>query len=278
MAVEIQVVSDLYQTYHYRFYESDKYTPLTIEPKALYLALLGNVGRVVEQKDAFFTFIRSQLTKFEVMFFVPGNHEAWHSSWAETLESLREFERQTLNDDSLGDFIVMDRRSYQIPGTGVVILGCSLFSYLEPRYHLDFEWAPIDFLTISDWNAEKHNQMHERDLQWLNLEVVKMEWNMVDPKVVILTHWSPSRDPRSIYPPYSFRAVEKTTDLFREICFTSPLVKAWAFGHTDHVCDFMAERDDGAGSLQILSHPHGFDVNQPSAGWDGGKVIHVPSE
>jgi uncharacterized protein YigE (DUF2233 family) len=66
--------------------------------------------------------------------FVPGNHEAYHSQWPQTLEILRAFEEDVCSNTSLGNFVLLDRGVFRLPGTSVTILGCSLFSSIPPEH------------------------------------------------------------------------------------------------------------------------------------------------
>src|SRR5580658_8842846 len=97
----VQILSDLHL-------EAPKaYDVFTIIPKAPYLALLGDIGNVASHKDDFLAFLSRQLTQFRVVLFTLGNHEAYHSSWPETLDILRVFEKDVSNDSSLGDFVLL---------------------------------------------------------------------------------------------------------------------------------------------------------------------------
>ena len=49
-----------------------------VDPSADAIALVGDIGATND--DRLFTWIRAQLVRFKVVFFVPGNHEAHGSS------------------------------------------------------------------------------------------------------------------------------------------------------------------------------------------------------
>ena len=48
------------------------------DPTADALALVGDIGTTNEER--LFKWIRAQLARFKIVFFVPGNHEAFHST------------------------------------------------------------------------------------------------------------------------------------------------------------------------------------------------------
>jgi 3',5'-cyclic AMP phosphodiesterase CpdA len=157
-----QIVSDLHL-------ESPKaYDVFEIVPKAPYLALLGDIGNIVPHKEEVLAFLTTQLKQFRVVLFVPGNHEAYGSTWAATYEIMRSFEKSVHSDDSLGEFILLDRGSFQVPGEKVIVLGCSLFSSVPQKDEMAVSFGVNDFFQIHDWEVAAHNEAHRKDLAWLN--------------------------------------------------------------------------------------------------------------
>lgn len=71
MSKLVQVLSDLHLEIE-RIGGFD-YERFKIEPKAPILALLGDVGTV--NNPLLFTFLRLQLSQFEIVLYVMGNHE-----------------------------------------------------------------------------------------------------------------------------------------------------------------------------------------------------------
>lgn len=255
--------------------ESPKvYDIFEITPKAPYLALLGDIGNVVPHKDDLFAFLTSQLKRFRVVLFVPGNHEAYELTWAETLHILKGFEEHFRNDTSIGEFALMDRPLYRLPETNIVVLGCSLFSGIPQDKEMAVTFSVNDFFQINDWEVANHNNFHRRDLAWLNEQVRALQGTEL--RIAIFTHWSPTRDPRSTDPKHSSSAIISgfSTDLSGEFCFASRNVLLWAFGHTHFNCDFEIERQNGAGPLQLLANQRGYYFSQAS-GFDVEKVVEL---
>lgn len=250
------------------------YDFVKIVPKAPYLALLGDVGNVVSHKSDFLDFLTLQLNQFRAVLFVPGNHEAYHSNWPNTLKILHAFEQDVRKADSLGEFVLLDRAVFWPPGANVAVLGCSLFSFVPPKSEMAVSFGLNDFFQISDWDIHKHNEAHTRDLAWLNAQVTDLEQS--DVKIVIFSHWSPSRDIRAVEPKYSESPVKSafSTDLSSEVCFKSGKVKLWAFGHTHYNCDFTVEREGGAGQLRLLTNQKGYFFSQ-AEGYDGEKTFDL---
>lgn len=264
--VTIQIMSDL----HLEWPKS--YDLFEIEPKAPHLALLGDIGNIEKHRSDCLAFFKKLVKQFATVLFVPGNHEAYHSSWTATLAILRTFEEDIRNDPLLsGDFILLDRTTYLFPNTGVAIVGCSLFSAVPSTSAMDVGMGLNDFFQTTDWDVRRHNDAHERDLAWLNAEVDKLE---VD-KIIIVSHWSPSRDARAIESQHVGSRITAgfSTDLSHATCFKNPKVKIWAFGHTHYNCDFTVERDSGH-ALRLLANQRGYEFAQ-AEGFDETKTVEV---
>lgn len=183
----IQILSDLHL-------EAPKgYDIFEIVPRAPHLALLGDIGNVATHKDELLEFLTRQLQQFRTVFFVPENHEAYHSSWAETLAILRGFQdrvREGLSasgGSGSGQFILLDRTAFRILGstsgignaTGgkdVVVLGCSLFSHVPAQREMSVSIGLNDFFHTDEgrWDVAAHNAAHARDLAWLNEQVADL--------------------------------------------------------------------------------------------------------
>jgi predicted phosphodiesterase len=268
LKMAVQILSDLHL-------EAPKaYDVFNVMPKAPYLALLGDIGNVASHKEDFLAFLTRQLNQFRAALLIPGNHEAYHSNWSETLSILLTFERDVRNNTSLGDFIVLDRGIYGIPDTNIVILGCSLFSYIAAENAMAVSLRLNDFFVINDWDVDSHNEAHKRGIAWLNTQVAELEKS--DVRIIIFTHWSPSRDSRAVDPRHATSSITSafSTDLSVEKCFRSEKVKLWAFGHTHYNCDFTIERKEGAGSIRLLANQRGYYFAQAD-GYDGVKIVDI---
>ncbi|OAQ62047.1 Ser/Thr protein phosphatase superfamily [Pochonia chlamydosporia 170] len=245
--MSIQVISDLHL-------ESPKcYHVYEIVPKAPYLALLGDIGNIGPHTAEYLAFLRLQLKSFKAVLLVPGNHEAYHSNWDDTLSTLRTFEDECRQDTYIGEFALLDRTTLRLP-------------HITMGIHVN------DFSQITDWTTDNHNDMHAKDLNWLNDQVTELE--KTDVSIMILTHWSPSRDPRAIDPKHMRSLITSgfCTDLSKEPCFVSGKVKVWAFGHTHYNCDFEVGRRGGVGLLRLVTNQAGYAADL-AEGFDPGKTV-----
>lgn len=185
--MNFQIISDLHLE------SPPSYTTFAIPRKAPYLALLGDIGNLLPHKTEYLAFLTTQLHSFRAVLFVPGSHDSYHATWAETLLVLRTFESEirqkrksataTPNENALGEFILLDRGTFRpLDDPIAIILGCSLFTHIPPSSKTDVAQATHDFhagLGTQNWTVEAHNAAHARDPNWLNARVTE---------VVILTH------------------------------------------------------------------------------------------
>ncbi|EER27563.1 hypothetical protein D8B26_006353 [Coccidioides posadasii str. Silveira] len=265
--MEVQILSDLHLE------TPAAYDIFTVNPKAPYLALLGDTGNV--RDDGFFTFIRGQLQNFQLVFLLLGNHEPFYSSWMETKAKLERFqnemERALNNKEVQGKLIFLDRARYDISPT-VTVLGCTLFSHITPEQKEDVSFGMNDFYYISGWSVEAHQAAHLEDLAWLNKEVESISRQDPERKVVIFTHYCPTTDEKVIDPTHTNSHISSgfMTDLSKEACWGDTCVKLWAFGHTHFNCDFL----DHETAKRVVCNQRGYYFAQ-SKGFDGDKVVKI---
>lgn len=259
----LQIMSDLHL-------ETPKFLPMynefQIEPKAKYLALLGDIG--ITGDDSLFDFLTRQLRQFKVVFYVLGNHEPYSSTYEdavarmETFERLiasrKVFEQQEENSHfGLGCFVFLNCRRFDL-SSKVTILGCTLFSHISDEQRSTVSLFVSDFSNIADWSVDRHNTAHQADLAWLNAEVEAIARDEPHRSIVVLTHYSPTAAPEANDPENveDSRGVQSAfvTDLQKEPCWMSPSVRVWAFGHTHYNCDFV----DGTTGKLVVANQRGY--------------------
>ncbi|KAI1876206.1 uncharacterized protein JN550_001702 [Neoarthrinium moseri] len=267
--VFLQIISDLHL-------EAPKaYDVFQIAPKAPYLALLGDIGCLTRDFDDYTNFLLVQLGQFKTVFLLLGNHEPYHSSWSTVNESMARFQENVKarreTGETLGEFVLLDRTRFDIDvgDDQVTILGCTLFSNIPPESHDHVSLRLNDFYYIEKWEVEKHNEEHQRDVQWLSSQLEELRGSAR--KVVVLTHYSPTTDSRAKDPRHSKSPIEAAfaTDLHDSPMWQNETVKLWAFGHTHYNCDF----EDDLGK-RLYTNQRGYYFSQ-AAGFDATRVIQV---
>ncbi|PGH01976.1 hypothetical protein GX51_04908 [Blastomyces parvus] len=246
---------------------------------ATHLALLGDIGNV--RDPGFFSFIKAQLCKFQTIFFLLGNHEPYHSSWAETRLQLNEFSREVQQHAEhnptlgLGKFIFLDQTRYDV-SDNMTVLGCTLYSHVSTEQEERVSFGLNDFYYIDGWTIEDHNKAHAADLAWLNSQVATISTSEPERSIVIFTHHSPiTQDLRAVDPAHSKSDIGSgfASDLSREECFKNEKVCMWAFGHTHFNFDFMMQEGSEHGK-RIVSNQRGYYFKQ-AGDFDAGKVVTV---
>ncbi|KAL9101470.1 MAG: hypothetical protein Q9163_003265 [Psora crenata] len=255
----IQIVSDLHLETH------PSYKDFEIPATAQYLALLGDIGHICD--EAFLEWLEDLLGRYETVFFLLGNHEPYHMRFSSAKSRMKKFavkmDRLRVNS-CVGRFVLLDQTRYDIPGVSggsVTILGCTLFSRVAHDQVKEVADRFVDFKDIINWDVGDHNDSHQADVEWLNKEVEKISVESPQRKIIIFTHYSPSIDQRTKNPRYLKSTVDSgfMTDLSGQICWRSPNVKLWAFGHTHYNVDFT---DENTGK-RVLANQKGYYAKLP---------------
>jgi predicted phosphodiesterase len=246
-SVSFQVLSDLHLEIN------QQYPSYEIPLCAKHLILAGDIGRLVDY-DNYRNFLQKQTDRFEHVFLVLGNHEFYNGTFAEGLEKARRLEREpALN----GRLVVLHRKRYNIPGSRVTILGCTLWSKV-PHESKDIVRSKIkDFQKIEGWTVEDHNAAHESDLAWLLDEIHSAqqqdktaEKQSQKQSLLVVTHHAPSirktSSPQHVHSPWNSAF---GTDILSQI---TNGVKVWVFGRTHYTTDFKE------GGIRVVSNQQGY--------------------
>lgn len=267
----VQIVSDLHLE------ATNAYATLEIPPKAPYLALLGDIGNTV-QDDSFTSFLDRQIKLFQVVFLLPGNHEPYRSTWEESLAFFRQYEdnvqRRRTEGEEIGSFVFLDRTRYDVPGTAITILGCTLFSHVPGSRKEAVGRLLNDFRHIKNWRVEDHNRAYQRDLEWLNTQVKSITTDEPDRIIAVFTHHCPTTAKRASNPKHENTPVYSAfvTDMAKQPCWTTRNVVLWAFGHTHYNFDF----NDSRTGKRVFANQRGYFGDVP--GWDVERTVEIPTE
>ncbi|KAJ5098298.1 hypothetical protein N7532_005299 [Penicillium argentinense] len=262
----MQILSDLHLEV------PNAYDVFHIEPKAPYLALVGDIGYAKD--DGFFRFLRKQLEEFRIVFLVLGNHEPYYSSWTEAKTKIKRFESGLAplpSGKPLGQFVFLDKARHDISST-LSILGCTLFSQVAHEQEDSVSFGLNDNYYIDDWSVEAHQEAHRADLDWLNNEIDSISRFEPNRKVVVLTHYCPLISKDVVDPQHAGSKISSAfmSDLSSEPCWNRGVVKLWAFGHTHFNCDFR----DSVDGKRVISNQRGYYFSQ-AANFDGTKIVDI---
>ncbi|KAL2801316.1 Metallo-dependent phosphatase-like protein [Aspergillus keveii] len=268
-SASFQVLSDLHLEIN------QQYPSFDIPVCAEYLILAGDIGRLVDY-DNYRSFLQRQTERFELVFLILGNHEFYEDTLAAGLQKARRLEQEPCLKKRL---ILLYRGRYDIPGSCVTIIGCTLWSEV-PDEARDIVRSKIqDFKKIQDWMVDDHNESHRTDLSWLLRELESIQFkNKTENKkrtVLVVTHHAPSTQatssPQHANSPWGSAF---GTDILSQVSNPSG-VKAWIFGHTHYTTDF---KDRG---IRVIANQRGYVLpwtdpkGSKDRGFDDRKVIYL---
>ena len=265
-SISFQTLSDLHLEIN------QQYSSFEVPVSSKHLILAGDIGRL-QDYSGYLAFLQRQTINFDLVFLVLGNHEFYHESFESGLEKARQLEQEPCLN---GRLVLLHQRRYDIPGTQVTILGCTLWS-LVPSEAKEIVQSKIqDFKNIEHWSIDHHNAAHESDLSWLRSEVqaIHQENEAVSHKmnarsIVVVTHHAPSlqrtSSPQHAQNPWS---VAFGTDLLSN---KWKGVKLWIFGHTHYTTEF---KENG---IRVMSNQRGYVLpwTKDTGNFDVKKVVCV---
>lgn len=262
---QFQILSDLHLEVN------QQYSSFDIPAHAKYLLLAGDIGRLADYTE-YRVFLENQVSNFELVILVLGNHEFYNGSFESGLQAARRLEQEP----SLhGRLILFHQRRYDVPDTQITILGCTLWSRVPEESKDIVHYKIQDYQRIENWTVDAHNAAHESDLSWLRKEVQaihdenKSKASKDRRSVLVVTHHAPSlhktSSPQYRKSPWS---VAFATDLLLQ---PWEGVQVWVFGHTHYSTEF---REKG---IRVVSNQRGYVLPwiTEGKGFDVGKVISL---
>jgi hypothetical protein len=162
-----------------------------------------------------------------------------------------------------GEFIFLNRTRYDV-SPSLTILGCTLWSAINPDDLDILSWSLNDFRRIDSFNPASYDSAHKADLDWLTstLEDIRSSSSR---RVTVFTHHAPTvegtGDPKYIGGPTNSAFATELTGM---PCWGSP-VFLWAFGHTHWNCDFERR------GVRVFSNQRGY--GHEGKDFDASKVI-----
>ncbi|RLD57987.1 MAG: metallophosphoesterase [Bacteroidetes bacterium] len=252
--MKIQYCSDL----HLEFPENKDFLELNpLRPNGDILVLAGDIVPfvIMEKYNDFFGYVSDN---FEQTYWIPGNHEYYHSDIIER--------SGVLNEKIRGNVTLVNNVSIMCNNTKLIF--STLWSKIRPAYQWQIERGMSDFHVIKNngfrFSADKFNQLHEESLAF-----IKKELNAEMPgKKVVATHHVPT----------FFNYPEKYKGDVLNDAFAvelSGLIEAngpeyWVYGHTHHNSD-----DFKIGKTELLTNQLGYVRHGEHASFEGGKYFNV---
>lgn len=222
--ISIQIASDL----HIEYKNDSVPNPLEfITPSAEVLLLCGDIGSFykIEQLTEFLKILCSY---FQVVLYVPGNHEWYTVNGYETLGLEILEERMYKLERSITNLTILNQTSVIIQG--ICFAGCTLWSRPERK-------IPSFIVRIPDLRTKEYQDRHEDDLIYLKKMMIFCQKNNY--KLVVATHYPPSKKVlEGICAKKKKYEFLYATDL--EYLLDKTFVQTWICGHVHKNFDFIS--------------------------------------
>jgi predicted phosphohydrolase len=222
----VQIASDL----HIEFNESsDSPDPLKyITPVADILILAGDIGSSYRMEQL--TFFLQELSRhFQVILYVPGNHEWYAIPHHEAIELVDLESRLRGLQKLVNNLYVLDRSSVRIGNT--CIAGATLWS--EPKCKV-----PPFIVRIEELHTAEYRRRHIADLEYIRRMMKYCTTNGY--KLIVITHYPPSLQVvECVNKKKRFKSLY-ATDLEYLLC--KDKVHTWVCGHIHKNFDYITEQ------------------------------------
>lgn len=216
-------ISELLPLYHLKVNTGDK----------VYLALLGDIGNPFQPNlEEFLGKIKS---RFDRIFYVPGNHEYYNlggetrckSSFEQELEKIcQKFQNITLLNNKTVDL------------DGIKLIGTTLWTNIPDANAKDIERYIADYHLMRDDNG---NRITITDMNRWNAEAIDfIKREITDSPCVVLTHHAPLFSTDKYYTCDPIYIGSKLSSAYHNDLLNlikQPII-AWLFGHTHYSCSF----------------------------------------
>lgn len=258
-----QILSDLHLDHE------SQYLTFHIPVAAPFLILAGNIGRLIDYEQ-YLSFLIRRCNLHEKVFLVLGPLEFHGIGWMEGLQLAHKMEKEPVTKGRLE--VLYETRS-EVPGTNIVLLGCTLWSKIP-----DADVAAVmkkmpefdEQNGIQNWTVKDHNSEFKRDFKWLVEEAKNTQPSPKPPaagstlpappatpaapkpetQLVVVTSFAP--DLRECLDPWQVDAPWASafgTDLLNNTYFNN--VKFWISGSTGRTHEFKK------GTLTHVSNQRG---------------------
>ncbi|KAJ7134215.1 Ser/Thr protein phosphatase superfamily protein [Mycena epipterygia] len=235
------------------------------------LALLGDIGNTCDER--LYDWLSVQLIRFKLVLFLAGNHEPYKSTLEASIADLTSFAAESEAaaassppEKPLGRFVFLNRTRLDISPT-LTVLGCTLWSHLDPENIGYLRLGLNDFHRIDGFDTDAYEVCYKEDLAWLERTVAQMAEREPGRRVVVMTHHAPTvadtSDPVHVGGPSNSAFA---TEVLARVCKGSA-VAAWAFGHTHWNCDF-----ERAG-VRVVANQRGYGDGED--GFDPSRVLEI---
>lgn len=252
--MKIQYASDL----HLEFPENEEFMRTNpLKPEGDILILAGDIVPLIriDQYPGFFNYLSDN---FELTYWVPGNHEFYHSDISERAGSLNEKIKDNI-------FLVNNISTHK---GGINLIFSTLWTRISPANRFEIMIRYSDFQVIINsgrrFSIEDYNLMHDRCISFLKKEFAVKKSGTT----IVATHHMPT----FLNYPEEYRG-----DVLNE-AFASELSgfiesagpDYWIFGH-----HHSNKGDFRIGKTRLITNQLGYVMYNEHKGFNEGKIIEI---
>jgi Icc-related predicted phosphoesterase len=254
--MKLQYVSDL----HLEFHENKEFIKIhPIRPVGDILVLAGDIlpFRLIDEYSYFFDYLSGN---FKETYWIPGNHEYYHSDLSERGVYLHETLRKNV--------FIVSNTSVLIEDTALHF--STLWTNISPRYQSVIISGYSDFHAIRKQgellSISQYNLLNDKCVAFLN----KVLFVKKAKTTIVVTHHMPtfmSYPDKFSGSPYNEAFAVELSDL---ILKTQP--DFWIFGH-----EHCKGTDFEIGRTKLTSNPLGYITFNEQEGFEPGRVLDICS-
>lgn len=246
----IQFVSDL----HLEFYKPDEYNFNDfVIPKSEIIALLGDIGN--PGKELYQRFLKDCSENFKLVLVISGNHEYYTNNFFTTMNKVDDLIQSLCNKYANVKYLNNTKYTHQTNDETIVFLGTTLWSKIIDREKKVVKEVSGDLLNIftkdkTYLTIEEVNNLHSKNVLWLETELENNKNSDTQNKIIVLTHHLPSY--KAIAPKY--RAFKYNSMFANDLdnIIQKYSMFAWLFGHTHSQVNLKI------GNTVIKANPRGY--------------------
>lgn len=237
--------------------KSCKFSKL-IQPTGDILILVGDIGNPFTR--IYYDFLKWCGRKFEYVFLVPGNHEYYGNSLKKGKRRLEKICRQT-------NVRLLDRNYGLIQKYNLVILGCTLWSYIPRNKFWSVELYINDYSYISDFTPKDSNKLFHENMEWLQDTIKKFREGSPTYTIIVATHHAPIPE---ITSSPEYRGKDTNCAFASDCSSVMQGVHTWIYGHTHYNSTFDHNLQNGE-TIRITSNQKGY--SREDTGYDPSKLL-----
>lgn len=192
---------------------------------------------------------------------IAGNHEYYGSDIKTADDELRKI---------YAGYGIAFLQNQTIDIEGITVVGSTLWSDINPRYHMQIQSTMSDYGVISygDGPLLPH---HTHELYNSSVEWIKQTLSTSTAPVVMVTHHAPSYE--SVAPEHRVGPNSMLNSAFASnlngMMEYSDVIKLWCHGHMHNSNDYWV------GDTRVISNPRGYPMEHQYSDWDREHVITI---